>query len=39
MFGELECGLEVCDGIGFGGRGIGCMFGFEGPEVEDEAGP
>lgn len=38
-FGLLEGGLEVGDGVRFAGRGVEGVFGFEGPEVKNEAGP
>jgi hypothetical protein len=35
----LVGGLEVCDRVGFGSRRVRGLFGFEGPEMEDQARP
>ena len=35
----FEGGLQVGDGCGWGGRGPGGGFDFEGPEMEDQTGP
>jgi hypothetical protein len=39
FFRELEGCLEVCNGVWDCAVAVLCALSFEGPEVEDEAGP